>query len=142
MSVFGMVALTGVVVNDAIVLIERINKNLAEGLPFFEAIRLGGTRRFRPIFLTTISTVGALTPLIMEKSLQAQWLVPMAISLAAGVLFATVLTLLLIPSLLVILNDIRLLFHKARTGKWPTREEVEPAHSRNSDESMLSKNTA
>ena len=131
MSVFGMVALTGVVVNDAIVLIERINKNLAEGLPFFEAIRLGGMRRFRPIFLTTISTVGALAPLIGEKSLQAQWLIPMAISLAAGVSFATVLTLLLIPSLLVILNDMRLLLHRIRYGNWPTREEVEPAHCRN-----------
>ena len=126
-SVFGMVALTGVVVNDAIVLIERINANLAQGLHFIEAIRQGGARRFRAIFLTTLSTVMGLTPLIMETDLQARFLVPMAISLAAGVAFATVLTLLLVPSLLVILNDLRCLVHRLRTGIWPSPEAVEPA---------------
>ncbi len=131
MSIFGMVALTGVVVNDAIVLIERINKNLAEGLPFFEAIRLGGVRRFRAIFLTSLSTVGGLAPMIMETDMQAKVLIPMALSLAAGVVFATVLTLVLIPSLLVILNDFRRLVFRFRYGRWPTtREEVEPARNR------------
>ena len=130
MSVFGMVALAGVVVNDAIVLIERINANLAEGLPFFEAIVKGGARRFRAIFLTTVSTVGGLTPLILERDLQARFLIPMAISIAAGVAFATVLTLVLIPSLLVILNDLRLLAHRFRHGSWPLRAAVEPARGR------------
>jgi Cu/Ag efflux pump CusA len=128
-----MVALAGVVVNDAIVMIERINENHAEGMPFFEAIRQGGARRFRAVFLTTISTVGGLTPLILEKDTQAQMMSPMAISLAAGVAFATTLTLLLVPSMLVILNDLRRLAHKVRHGTWPTREEVEPARTRKVD---------
>ena len=131
MSIFGMVALTGVVVNDAIVLIERINENLAEGLSFFEAIRMGGVRRFRAIFLTSLSTVGGLTPMIMETNMQAKFLIPMALSLAAGVAFATILTLVLTPSLLVILNDFRMLVFRFKYGRWPnTREEVEPARTR------------
>jgi multidrug efflux pump subunit AcrB len=133
MSVFGMVALSGVVVNDAIVLIERINENIAEGMPFFEAIRAGGARRFRAIFLTTISTVGGLMPLIVETDLQAKFLIPMALSLAAGVTFATVLTLALIPSLLVILNDFRRMIHRWRYGVWPKQEAVEPARGRKVD---------
>ena len=134
MSIFGMVALTGVVVNDAIVLIERVNENFAEGLPFFEAIRMGGVRRFRAIFLTSLSTVGGLAPMIMETNMQAKFLIPMALSLASGVAFATVLTLVLIPSLLVILNDFRRLVFRYKYGRWPTsREEVEPARTRYQD---------
>ncbi|MCP4105502.1 MAG: efflux RND transporter permease subunit [Desulfobacteraceae bacterium] len=133
MSIFGMVALTGVVVNDAIVLIERINENIAEGMPFFEAIKVGGARRFRAIFLTTISTVGGLAPLIMETDFQAKFLIPMAISIAAGVAFATVLTLVLIPSLLAILNDMRRVAHWLFHGYVPTREEVEPSRGRKTD---------
>ncbi|NOQ46199.1 MAG: MMPL family transporter [Desulfobulbaceae bacterium] len=131
MSMFGMVALTGVVINDAIVLIERINENLAEGMGFFEAIKKGGSRRFRAILLTSFSTVGGLAPLILETDMQARFLIPMALSLAAGVTFATVLTLMLIPSLLVIVNDFRRLGARLRTGNWPAREEVEPASLRN-----------
>jgi multidrug efflux pump subunit AcrB len=133
MSIFGMVALTGVVVNDAIVLIERINENFACGMPFFDAILKGGARRFRAIFLTTLSTVGGLAPLILETDFQAKFLIPMALSIAAGVAFATVLTLLLIPSLLAILNDLRLLAHRFRHGQWPRRLEVEPARNRHED---------
>jgi multidrug efflux pump subunit AcrB len=129
-SIFGMVALTGVVVNDAIVLIERINENLASGMKFFDAIIAGGARRFRAIFLTTISTVGGLAPLIMETDFQARFLIPMALSLAAGVGFATVLTLVLVPSLLAILSDFRLLVGRLRTGQWSKRVEVEPAGNR------------
>ena len=130
MSMFGMVALTGVVVNDAIVLIERINENLAEGMTCIEAIKQGGCRRFRAILLTSLSTVGGLAPLILETDMQAKFLIPMALSLAAGVTFATVLTLVLIPSLLVIVNDFRRLHVRMQTGSWPTREEVEPASRR------------
>ena len=130
MSMFGMVALTGVVVNDAIVLIERVNENLAEGMPFFEAIKQAGSRRFRAILLTSLSTVGGLAPLIMETDLQARFLIPMALSLAAGVTFATALTLVLIPSLLAIVNDMRRAVVRLRTGVWPGREEVEPASGR------------
>ena len=130
MSIFGMVALTGVVVNDAIVLIERINENIAAKMPFFDAILKGGARRFRAIFLTTLSTVGGLAPLILETDFQAKFLIPMALSIAAGVAFATILTLVLIPSLLAILNDFRLLAHRAKHGKWPKRLDVEPARDR------------
>ncbi len=133
MSMFGMVALTGVVVNDAIVLIERINENLAEGMGFFEAIKKGGARRFRAILLTSLSTVGGLAPLILETDMQARFLIPMALSLAAGVTFATVLTLVLIPSLLVIVNDLRRQIVRLRTGIRPSRESVEPAVSRRVD---------
>ncbi len=133
MSIFGMVALTGVVVNDAIVLIERVNENMAEGMRFFEAILKGGARRFRAIFLTTLSTVGGLAPLIMEQDLQAKFLIPMALSIAAGVAFATVLTLVLIPSLMAILSDFRLITHRLRKGYWPKRLDVEPARDRHQD---------
>jgi len=133
MSVFGMVALTGVVVNDAIVLIECINNNIAEGMPFFDAILSGSARRFRAIFLTSITTVGGLAPLIMETDLQAKGLIPMAISIAAGIAFATVLTLVLVPSLLALLSDLRLLIHRLRYGFWPKRIDVEPARNRHVD---------
>jgi multidrug efflux pump subunit AcrB len=140
MSIFGMVALTGVVVNDAIVLIERINENIAEGMPFFEAIINGGSRRFRAITLTSLSTVGGLMPLILETDLQARFLIPMALSIAAGVAFATVLTLLLIPSLMAILSDFRLFFHRIKHGTWPRRVDVEPARDRHMD--LLADQTA
>jgi multidrug efflux pump subunit AcrB len=130
MSLFGIVALAGVVVNDAIVLTEKINVNLAEGMAFFDSIIKGGARRFRAIFLTTISTAGGLLPLIAEKDMQAKYLIPMALSLVAGVIFATVLTLVLIPSLLVILNDLRLVLHRLQHGTWPRRVDVEPARNR------------
>ncbi len=126
MSIFGMVALSGVVINDAIVLIERVNENLASGMEFFDAIIQGGARRFRAIFLTSISTVGGLSPLIMETDMQAKFLIPMALSVAGGVAFATVLTLVLIPSLLVIVNDFRRVIAKGVSGKWLPREAVEP----------------
>jgi hypothetical protein len=102
-------------------------------MPFFDAILKGGTRRFRAIFLTTLSTVGGLAPLIMETDFQAKFLIPMALSIAAGVAFATILTLVLIPSLLAILNDLRLVAHRFKHGRWPRRLEVEPARDRHAD---------
>ncbi len=136
MSIFGMVALTGVVVNDSIVLIERVNENLAEGMSFFDAIINGGARRFRAIYLTTLSTVGGLAPLILETDFQARFLIPMALSIAAGVAFATILTLVLIPCLLVILNDLRLLKFYLHHRRWPKRLDVEPATSRHRGEEL------
>ena len=130
LSLFGMVALAGIVVNDAIVLVEAINVRLAAGVPLFEALREGGKRRFRAIFLTTLTTFAGLTPIILEKSMQAQFLVPMAISIAFGVLFATLLTLLVIPCLLGIVNDVRRLLWLVRYQRWPEREDVEPATGR------------
>ena len=132
-SVFGMVALTGVVVNDAIVLIEAVNGFIAKGNKIFDAIVLGGVRRFRAIMLTTISTVGGLLPLIAEKDQQAQIIIPMALSIAAGVIFATVLTLFYIPCLMGILNDFRRVMYWLFKGFWPEREMVEPARNRLED---------
>jgi len=133
MSIFGIVALTGVVVNDAIVLIERVNENIAGGMSFFDAILSGGARRFRAIFLTSLSTVGGLTPLIMETDFQAKFLIPMALSIAAGIAFATILTLVLVPSLMALLSDARLLVHRLKYGFWPRRVDVEPARDRHMD---------
>ena len=130
LSVFGMVALAGVVVNDAIVLIERINMNLARGTGFFDSVFQGGLRRFRAVMLTSVSTVGGLLPLILDKSQQAQQLIPMGISLAFGVAFATVLTLVLLPCLLVIVNDIRFVFAGGLGPGKVFRNRLEPAFHR------------
>ncbi len=132
LSVFGMVALTGVVVNDAIVLIERINVNLEEGMEFFEAVFQGGVRRFRAVMLTSISTVGGLLPLILETSQYAQQLIPMGISLAFGVAFATVLTLAMIPCLYTIMNDLRVGTALLSGQREISRHTLEPAFQRNS----------
>jgi len=130
LSLFGIVALSGVVVNDAIVLIECINNLLADGVSFSEAVCQGGVRRFRAIFLTSATTVGGLLPLILEQDLEAQIVIPMAIAIAAGVAFATLLTLFMIPALLGILNDARRVVFKAVNGRWPLPEEVEPGRKR------------
>ncbi len=98
-SLFGIVALTGVVVNDAIVLIDFINLRVREGLPLKEALVNASTGRLRPVFLTSVTTVAGLTPILLERSFQAQIVVPMATSLAFGLLASTVLVLLLVPSL-------------------------------------------
>ena len=131
LSIFGVGALGGVLVNDSIVLIERINTYLAQGLPLKEAVCLGGKRRFRAIFLTSISTIVGLTPLIMETDLMAQIVIPMAVSLASGVACGTMLTLVPIPAFLVIMNDMRRLAYRLLNGSWPTPEEVEPGTRRN-----------
>jgi len=136
MSLFGIVALSGIVVNDAIVLIECINENLADGMPFITAVQQGAVRRVRAVLLTTLSTVGGLAPLILEKDQQARFLIPMALSIAAGVAFATLLTLVLIPGLLAILNDARRLAFRLKYGHRPSREEVEPARLRRQTEKI------
>ncbi len=106
-SMMGLVALTGVVVNDSLVMIVYANRLRGEGIPPFDAIQQAGIRRFRPILLTTITTFGGLAPMIFETSRQARFMIPMAISLGYGILFATLITLLLIPSLYLIIEDIR-----------------------------------
>lgn len=107
LSLFGVVALSGVVVNDSLLLIDKANRNRRKGMPLLEAITSAGTRRFRPIILTSLTTFFGLTPMILETSVQAQFLVPMAVSLGFGILFATGIILLLIPALYMILEDIR-----------------------------------
>jgi len=107
LSLFGIVALAGVVVNDSLIMIDLINRERAEGITLVHVLRDCATRRFRPIMLTTLTTFFGLLPMITEKSLQARFLIPMAISLAFGVMFATCITLLLVPSLYMILEDIK-----------------------------------
>ncbi|MGD8440868.1 MAG: efflux RND transporter permease subunit [Holophagae bacterium] len=110
LSMFGMVALTGVVVNDSLILIDLINRQRSEGVPVDRAIRDAGERRFRPIILTTATTFLGLTPMIFETSMQARFLVPMAVSLGYGIVFATAITLILVPTLYRILEDAKGLF--------------------------------
>ena len=112
LSVFGIVALTGVVVNDSLIMIDLINRERAEGIELSQVVRDSATRRFRPILLTTLTTFFGLVPMLMEKSLQARFLIPMAVSLAFGIVFATMITLLLVPSLYMILEDVKNLFSR------------------------------
>jgi multidrug efflux pump subunit AcrB len=107
LSLFGFVALAGVVVNDSLVMIDLANRLRRMGLPLDLIILQSGTRRFRPILLTTATTFLGLTPMILEKSLQARFLIPMAVSLGFGVVFATLITLVLVPALYRILEDIK-----------------------------------
>lgn len=107
LSVFGMLALAGVSVNDTLVMVDYVNRRLAEGASLYEAALNAGTRRFRPIMLTSVTTFVGLLPLLMDRSLQAQFLIPMAVSLAFGVLFATAVTLYLVPCSLLLGQDIR-----------------------------------
>ncbi|MFC1600729.1 efflux RND transporter permease subunit [Candidatus Sumerlaeota bacterium] len=134
MSMFGIVALSGIVVNDAIVLIEQVNHYLGEGRSLRDSIIDAGCRRFRAVMLTTATTCGGLTPIIIERDFQAQFLKPMALSIAAGVVFATVLTLVLIPCLLAILSDLRRAGWWLRHGHAAAPEALEPATRRNSND--------
>ena len=105
LSMFGIVALSGVVVNDSLILIDLINRERKSGAALSQVVRDCATRRFRPIMLTTLTTFFGLVPMMLERSLQARFLIPMAISLAFGVMFATLITLFLVPSLYMILED-------------------------------------
>lgn len=107
MSMMGMVALTGVVVNDSLVLVDYANKKQRKGIPPPQAIREAGIRRFRPVLLTTLTTFGGLAPMIFETSRQARFMIPMALSLGFGIVFATVITLALVPCLYLIVEDIK-----------------------------------
>jgi len=113
-SLFGIVGLSGVVVNDSLVLIHRVNRLRAQGDSAFDAVIQGGIIRFRAIILTSLTTFAGLTPMLLEKSIQARFLVPMAVSLGFGVLFATGITLLLIPCGYMILDDIHTLIDKVK----------------------------
>ncbi|MBU1162665.1 MAG: efflux RND transporter permease subunit, partial [Proteobacteria bacterium] len=114
LSMFGVVALSGVVVNDSLVLIDFANRRRLAGMAPIEAIHASGIHRFRPIILTTLTTFGGLAPMIFETSRQARFLIPMALSLGFGVVFATLITLILVPSFYMIIEDI-----KPKTAKAP-----------------------
>ena len=107
LSVMGMIALTGVVVNDSLILIDLVNRLRAAGKSVDVAIREAGMRRFRPIMLTTATTFLGLSPMIFETSMQAKFLIPMAVSLGYGIVFATAITLILVPALYRILEDLK-----------------------------------
>ncbi len=111
-SMFGLVALSGVVVNDSLVLIEFANRRHLAGASVAAAIHEAALHRFRPILLTTLTTFGGLSPIIFETSRQARFLIPMAVSLGYGILFATMITLILVPSLYLILADVKMVIEK------------------------------
>ncbi|XXJ19907.1 efflux RND transporter permease subunit [Desulfovibrio caledoniensis] len=111
MSLLGIVALSGVVVNDSLVLIDCANGFARAGKCAHDAVLDAGTARFRPILLTTLTTFSGLAPMILETSMQARFLIPMALSLGFGILFATVITLILVPALYMILEDIQRRLH-------------------------------
>ncbi|MDP5140656.1 MAG: efflux RND transporter permease subunit, partial [Spirosomaceae bacterium] len=127
LSMLGIIALIGIMVNDGLVLIGKFNSFLREGMPFDEALIEAGSSRFRAIFLTSLTTVAGLAPLILETSRQAQFLIPMAISIAYGIAIATVLTLLFLPILLSSSNSLKVGVKWLITGKKVTKEEVERA---------------
>ena len=127
LSALGIIALIGIMVNDGLVLIGKLNGYLKDGMKFEEAIFEAGRSRFRAIFLTSITTIAGLAPLLLEKSRQAQFLKPMAISISYGIGIATVLTLLMLPLLLSMSNWIKTKSIWVRTGNEPSKEDVERA---------------
>ena len=126
-SLLGIIALIGIMVNDGLVLIGSFNTNLKEGMPFDTAILEAGKSRFRAIFLTSVTTIAGLAPLLLEKSRQAQFLKPMAISIAYGIGFATLLTLVLLPVFLSFNNNLKTIVKWLWSGNMPSKESVERA---------------
>ena len=112
LSMFGIAATAGVAVNDSLVMIDYVNKSRAQGIPLRQSVVNAGCRRFRAILLTSLTTFIGLVPIMMETSMQAQMVIPMAVSLAFGVLFATVVTLILVPCLYVVVEDIKKLVQR------------------------------
>jgi multidrug efflux pump subunit AcrB len=106
-SIFGIVALSGIVVNDSLILIDFINRAVRSGVDIETAVVQSGKARFRPVLLTSITTIAGLLPILLETSFQAQFLIPMAISICFGLLVATCLTLLYVPALYLIVRDVR-----------------------------------
>lgn len=125
LSMLGVIALIGIMVNDGLVLISKFNNNLREGMAYDDALYEAGRSRFRAIFLTSITTVAGLAPLIFEESRQAQFLIPMAISIAYGIGFATILTLIVLPIFLAFSNSVKTTIKWLWTGEKVTKEEVE-----------------
>jgi multidrug efflux pump subunit AcrB len=107
MSFFGVIALSGVVVNDSLIMVDFINSALARGERLLDAVVNSGCMRFRAILLTSLTTFFGLLPMLMEDSVQAQFVIPMAVSLGFGIIFATVITLILIPCMYMALEDMR-----------------------------------
>jgi multidrug efflux pump subunit AcrB len=119
LSTMGLVALTGIVVNDSLILVDFINRERRAGMSTVEAVITGGKRRLRPILLTSLTTILGLAPMMAEQSFQARFLIPMAISISFGLAFATVLTLLVVPSLYLMVEDLRRGVHLLWYGTQP-----------------------
>ncbi len=129
LSFLGLVALAGIIINDSVVLVDKYNNLLKSGINVPEALLEAGMARFRPIVLTTITTAAGLAPIIFLRSEQGQFLVPMAVSVAFGLIFGTILTLLALPSALFAVNDLRVALNKTKS-KRRNRLELEPAYQR------------
>lgn len=134
LSFFGIIALAGIVVNDSVVFLDTFNRNIKDGMNLKEAIYQAGISRFRAIFLNSFANILGLYPLILEKSRQAQFLIPMAISVAWGLFFVTVFTLFLFPCLILLFNDLRVWVYSKWNNKVYSQEEVEPAFVLEKDE--------
>jgi len=128
LSILGVIALVGILVNDALVFISTFNANIKNGMSFSEALFDTGTSRFRPILLTTVTTLAGLMPLLLEKSVQAQFLIPMAIAVAFGLLISTIILLVMIPALLKISNRMKIFTYRLWTGEKIASRMVEPAN--------------
>ena len=127
LSWLGIIALIGIMVNDGLVLIGKFNLYLKEGMKYDAALIEAGKSRFRAIFLTSLTTIAGLAPLLLETSRQAQFLKPMAISISYGIGIATVLTLVMLPLLLSVSNTVKVFIKWMFTGKDVSKEEVERA---------------
>jgi len=127
LSIFGLIALSGIIINDSIVLIDQVNRNLRAGQQVTDAVYNAGIARLRPVLLTTLTRAFGLGPLIMETSRQAQFLIPMAVSVAYGLLFGTFILLLLLPALFLVMNKFRYWINRFVFGNEVTYESVEPA---------------
>lgn len=126
LSGLGMIALIGIMVNDSVVLIAQFNNMVRQGKKFGTALYEASLSRFRAILLTSLTTVGGLYPLILETSFQARFLIPMAIAVAYGLIFATFIILVSVPSMLVLVNNYRTFIARMWYGRWPTATSVEP----------------
>jgi multidrug efflux pump subunit AcrB len=129
LSFLGLVALAGIIINDSVVFVDKYNKLLRTGMNVPDALLESGLTRFRPIVLTTVTTAAGLAPIIFLTSEQGQFLVPMAVSVAFGLIFGTILTLLALPAALYVISDLRVLINKLRS-KRKDRLELEPAYNR------------
>ncbi|MBT8297729.1 MAG: efflux RND transporter permease subunit [Maribacter sp.] len=138
LSGLGVIALIGIMVNDGLVLIGKFNGNLRKGMNFDDALFEAGRSRFRAIFLTSVTTIAGLAPLMLETSRQAQFLIPMAISIAYGIGFATILTLVMLPIFLAFSNKVKVNSKWLKTGDKITKEEVERAIKEQAEEAHLS----
>ncbi|RPH95790.1 MAG: efflux RND transporter permease subunit [Lysobacterales bacterium] len=129
MSFFGIIALAGVVVNDSLILVDFVNRERQLGVPLVQAVNDAARKRFRAILLTSLTTFFGLVPIVLETSLQARIVIPMAASLAFGILFATIITLFLIPSLYLILDDFAIWWREAWNHVLPARFRRPPMHA-------------